>query len=445
MTRSRPTSRARRWPAGLAVLVLVASAGLIPVASVLAAEPTDSVLVWNLNAVSALSNPSPDTPPIPGETPPVASIHLAMVQGAVYDAVNAIVGGHESYLQGLPSAPSTASKAAAVATAAHDVLVGLVKPGDVPVLPLSVRNNLDTLYSTYLLGITDGPDKDAGVAIGAAVADAMLAERHDDGRYVPYSFTAGSEAGDWRPEAPNGSDPFAWVSNVQPFTMTSTSQFRTEGPYNLTSAEYAAEYNEVKTMGSLTGSSRSDAQTLMARFFQANPLPMMNRALREVAAARGLAPADAARLFGMTSIASADAMIGCWDDKDHWSFWRPSTAIHEAADDGNAATAPQADWVPLISTGMPPYPDHPSGYNCFSAAMMHTAKGFFGTDKVSFQLASPVTGTTRPYDRFTFVLRDTIDARILLGIHFRNPDVQGAWLGKKVAQWVDKHYFEPVD
>jgi hypothetical protein len=423
------------------MLALVGAIGLIPTAAVDAADPGGMVLTWNLNAVNALSNPGSATPPGAGYTPPVASIRLAMVQGAVYDAVNAIDGGHQPYLHGLPAAPAGASTAAAAATAAHDVLVGLTSPA----LPQPVRDSIDTLYGLSMSTIPNDQARTDGVAIGAAVAAAMLANRAGDGQFVAYSFTPGSGIGEWRPESPNGSDPFAWVSNVRPFTMKSTGQFRTEGPYDLASAAYAADYNEVKSMGSLTGSGRSDAQTLEARFFQANPFPMENRALREVAAARGLTAAQAARLFGMTSMSSADALIGCWDDKDHWSFWRPLTAIHEAANDGNAATDPQDDWVPLISSGTPPYPDQPSGYNCFSAAMMHAAKAFFGTDKASFTLASSVTGTTRSYDRFTFVLRDTIDARVWLGIHFRKADVDGAWLGKKVAQWVDKHYFEPVD
>src|SRR4029077_15620158 len=219
MTPSTRPPRVRRWLVGGSTLMLLAATVLLPAASVAAAEPTDTVLVWNANAVGALSNPSPDTPPIPGETPPVASEHLAMVQIAVYDAVNAIVGGHEPYLSGLPSAPSTASKSAAVATAAHDVLVGLVKPGNIPVLPQSVRNILDAQYLAPLALIpeTNQAEIDAkadGIDIGAAAADAMLALRAHDGRYVPYSFTDGNEPGEWRAEPPNGSDPFAWVSNV---------------------------------------------------------------------------------------------------------------------------------------------------------------------------------------------------------------------------------------
>ena len=442
MSRSTQRSTTRRWLAAVAALAVVAAAGLIPTASAAAAEPTNMVLDWNLNAVNALSNAPTATPPGAGQTPPVASSELAMVQGAVYDAVNAIDGGHVPYLAGLPSAPVSASKAAAAATAAHHVLVGLVPP-----LPPAVVANLDTLYTASLAEITAGQAKTDGISIGAAAAAAMLAERANDGRFVPYSFTASTTIGKWRPELPSfASDPFAWVSNVRPFTMTSTSQFRTAGPLDLASAEYAVEFNEVKTLGAATGSTRTAAQTQLARFYSANPLPFMNRAFREVAAARGLSLAEEARLFAMTSMASADALIGCWDDKDYWSFWRPITAIREAASDGNPATAPEADWAPFFVT--PPYPDHPSGYNCYSAAMMHTAAIYFRGDKVTFTLTSPaplLTDPTRTYHRFTAVLKDTINARIYMGIHYRTPDVQGAWLGKKVAQWVARHYFEPVD
>jgi hypothetical protein len=438
MKRSNLPSRTHRGLAGLGTLVLVAAAGLIPVASVVAVAP-DMVLDWNANAVNALSNASTATPPGAGYTPPVAAIRLAMVQGAVYDAVNAIDGGHQPYLHGLPAAPASASKAAAAATAAHDVLVGFN-----PALPLNVRTSVDGLYTASLAGIPNDQAKTDGITIGGQVAAAMLANRVGDGQFVPYSFTAGSGVGQWRPELPAFvSDPFAWDSNVRPFTLTSTSQYRTEGPDSLTSAAYAADYNEVKAMGPATGSARTQAQTTEALFFSANPLVMENSGFRGAAAARGLSITENARLFGMTSFAGADALIDCFDNKDYWSFWRPITAIREAANDGNPATTPQTGWLPLLAT--PPYPDEPSGYNCYTASMMHAASGFFGTDKIAFQLASPVTGTTRAYDRFSAVPKDTIDARVWLGIHFRTADVHGAWLGKKVAQWVDKHFFEPAN
>jgi hypothetical protein len=429
------------------VLVLTSSVAALPTA---AASDSDAVLVWNQQAINALSLPLPTAvppPPVPGggQPPPVASQHLAMVQGAVYDAVNAIDGGYQPYLSGLPSAPASASKAAAVATAARDVLVDL-RPVS---LPQIVRDNLDAFYDTYMAGIADGQAKTDGIAIGAAAAAAMLDDRDGDGRYVPHSFQVGTEAGEWRPTPPGFvNDPFAWVANVRPFTLKSDSQLRTEGPLALASAAYAAEFNEVKALGAASGSTRTADQTALAQFYVANPLPFMNAAFRNIAAQQGLSTAEQARFFAKSSMGAADALISCWDDKDYWSFWRPITAIHEAADDDNPGTSPDGDWTPYIATllpsATPPYPDHPSGYNCFTGSMMRTAREFYGTDHMAITLTSPTGAAPKTYARFSDVVRDTIDARIYLGIHFRAPDVQGAWIGKKAAQWVDKHYFQPM-
>jgi hypothetical protein len=171
---------------------------------------------------------------------------------------------------------------------------------------------------------------------------------------------------------------------------------------------------------------------------------------RDIALARGLSTSDQARLFVSTSMASADALIGCWDDKDHWNFWRPQTAIQLADQDRNGATAKDGAWTSLVST--PGYPDHPSGYNCFAGAMMNSAKLFFGTNSYRFTLNSPGTpalglGTPQPrsYRQFSAVVDDAINGRIYAGLHFRTPDVQGAKLGRQVAQWVNAHFFALAD
>jgi hypothetical protein len=436
MFRPRLRSRAQRWLSAPAALFLIASMALVPASSVIAAEPTDMVLEWNVNAVTAIGNAPTATPPGLGQPPPLAPIHIAMVHVAMYDAVNAIDGTRQPYLGGL-NAPSSASQAAAAAAAAHGVLIGLT-PATLP----QVTASLDALYATSLAKIPGGTPKTAGIAVGEAAATAMLANRAGDGRFGTKTFAVGTQPGEWRLVPPLNANVFAWVSDVRPFSLESAGQFRTAGPFDLDSKAYAREFNEVKAIGGAT-STRTPAQAELASFVSVSPVGMINRAFREIATARGLSTAQQARLFAMTSMSAADALIGCWENKDHWLFWRPQTAIQEAAADGNPATEADATWTSLIPT--PGYPDNPSGYNCFAAGMMQAARAFFRTDKISFDLTSPTaTPITRHYHRFTGVVRDAIEGRILIGLHFRSADVQGAWLGRKVAQWVAKHEFGPA-
>ena len=439
MIRPDLRSRARARLVLVSVTAALVVAGTVPFSSAAAGESATMLLEWNERAIVAIHNLPAGTPTGAGQTPPVGSLHLAMVQAAVYDAVNAIDRGHEPYLRGLPRAPRSASKAAAAATAAHHVLVGLV-----PGLAVDIKARLDADYAASLATIPGGSRKNAGIRIGAAVAAAMLARRANDGRFGTFTFTAGADAGDWRPELPAMvSDPFAWVAKVKPFAIRRASQFRTAGPLSLTSTKYAAEVNEVKALGALNGSTRTDAQTELGRFYAANPIPMLNKSLRDIVMRKGLSITKAARLFAMTSVSGADALIACWDDKAHYNFWRPITAIRLANTDGNPATTAQADWLPFLPT--PPYPDHPSGYNCFTGATTQAAREFFGTNRVRISLTSPITMTTKTYSRLNRIVNDTIDARIYLGFHFRTPDVQGAKLGRNVASYVADHYFERRD
>ena len=431
----------------LAALLALVSSSFQAAAAEAPPQSSDAVRVWNLHTVNALINASSAPIPGAGQPPQVSELHLAMVHGAVYDAVNAIDGGHQPYLAGLPSASPSASPEAAVATAAHHVLVGL-GIGLVPALPQVVRDRLDTLYADALAGIPDGAAKSDGIAAGAAAAAGMLVARATDGRYVPFSFPVGDNAGQWRPTLPGFvNDPFAWAARVEPFLLQSSSQFRTKGPHALTSGAYAKEYNEVKKLGGpdTTESPRTEEQTAVARFYTVNPVELFNRTFRVIAEDRGLTLVEEARLFAMLNMAGADGLISCWNEKAFWSFWRPITAIHEGDNDGNPKTVGDSGWTPFIAT--PPYPDHTSGYNCVTSSMMHTAEAFFGKKKMAFSVVRIVPGAldvTRVYRRFTDVIDDTIDARVYQGIHFRAADVQAAGIGKDVAHWLDKHYFQPV-
>jgi hypothetical protein len=454
MHRQNTLGGVRRRGGLLAAIVALVAFAAVPLGGspepAYAGPPEAAVLDWNVHAINALVNAPAAPIPGAGQSPPVSIQHLAMVQGAVYDAVNMIDGGHEAYLDDLPPAPASASLPAAVATAAHHVLVGMVV---VPPLSSAIVDRLNMLYAESLVAIPDGGSKTAGIAAGAAAAAAMLGERATDGRYGPFRFTCGEDAGEWRPATstvcttPSGpSDPNAWVARVEPFVLESTSQFRTKGPHALTSGAYAKEYNEVKDLGA-PGSVRSPEQEALARFYTntTHPPEMFNRTFRVISGDVGLTLVEQARLFAMLNLAGADALINCWDDKAFWSFWRPITAIRTGNDDGNPKTVGDSAWTSL--EGNPPYPEHSSGYNCVTGAFMHTAGAFFGKRTMTFDVVRKVAGVadvTRTYDHFTEVIDDTIDARVYQGIHFRAADVQGAGIGKDVAHWLDKHFFQQV-
>jgi hypothetical protein len=301
---------------------------------------------------------------------------IAMVQGAVYEAVNALDPEYQPYeldLSALEAQPF-GSRNAAIATAAHDVLVAIV--------PTAQVASLDAAYAATLAGIPDGAAEDEGVRVGAAAADAMLAARVGDGFLAPFTFVIGTDAGDWRPLTPTALDPDAWVGNLAPFLIESPSQFRSEGPNALTSAAYAEDFKEVKKLGALNSSKRTPDQTTAAIFWQAAPTALYNRLARDLSAEHDVAVADEARLLAVINLAAADGAIACWNDKYHWNFWRPRAAIQEAGTDGNPATVADPTWEPLFHPSTPttpalitpPFPDHPSGHGCVSGAVLHTSR-----------------------------------------------------------------------
>jgi hypothetical protein len=423
---------------------------LIPLVGL--ASPTvvraDAVTDWNLIASNAIVVTA-------GQPPPVSVLHFAMVQGAVYDAVNAIDRGHQPYLV-QPDANPTDSKEAAAATAAFRVLVGFP---DLPGLFPTQLPALEPLYDVYIAGLPDDPpgSRAAGIAIGEATARAMLTNRMNDGRFgpSPTPYPSPAPPGIWRRTPPNfANDPAPWVGNVRPFLVPSAEMLRTDGPNALTSAAYAEDFNEIKELGSLTSTTRTPDQTDAAIFWQDQAMALWNRIFRALAASQNLDIVDSARLFAMENLAAADALIGCWNDKYYYWFWRPITAIREADTDGNPATEADPTWLPLFDPATPvcnppllftpPFPDHPSGHASATAAFTHTLKNFFGTDRIAFSAFSNKSCTTRSFDRFSDALEEVIDARVWAGIHFRTADEQGAKLGKKVAHYLKQHYFHPV-
>ncbi|HET8951025.1 MAG TPA: vanadium-dependent haloperoxidase [Solirubrobacteraceae bacterium] len=385
----------------------------------------DTVTEWNQNASTALF--------VVAAQPPQASTpHLAMVHGAIYDAVNAIDDGREGYLITPGTAQPSASKEAAAATAAHDVLVSIVP---------AQKATLDAQLATSLAGVPDGPAETEGIAVGKEAAAAMIAARTGDGRFGTFRFAVGSGPGVWRPVLPAFvNDPAAWLAHVKPFLIEDPADFRSAGPLELTSNRYATEFNEVKAIGASNSSVRTDDQTHAARYWAENPPQTWSRILRTLSAQQGLSLVDNARLYATLYLTAADALIAVWNDKAERLFWRPITAIREAATDGNPRTEPQADWTPLIPT--PPYPEHPSGHTGLSGSIVKTLQQFFGTDDIGWTDTN-VAGLTRSFTTFSQAIEEIEGARVWSGIHFPTADKQGEQIGRKVATYRQGRYFRP--
>jgi hypothetical protein len=394
---------------------------------------------WNAIAsqvISAGARPGPST-----------LVDFAVVHAAVYDAVQAIDRRYKPYHVVIQNA--SGSPVAAAAKAAHDVLVNRFP---------SQTASIDATYNAYL--VSNGlAATDPGVAVGAQAAAGIIALRANDGAFPavpPAPFTGGNQPGMWRPTPsynvgpPAGFLPMVapWLASVTPFAAKSPSQFRAGPPPELTSRQYTEDYNEVKALGALNGSSRTQEQTDIAYFWSDNTPLQWHRALRAVAATNVGNVGDSARLFALASFSAADAIITCWDTKIHYVYWRPVTAIQEGGDDGNPATEADVNWKPLINN--PNYPDYTSGANNVTAAMTRTLELFFGTDEMSFSVTSNSTALTadkrtRVFARFSDAAAEVVEARILLGIHFRFADTVARDQGRRVAKWTFTHVLKPID
>ena len=444
--------RFRRLPALLAFVSILALVAAMPAAAAPVVTATNPVTDWNLTAVNTLT-----TLPLPaGGAPPASQISMGMVQGAVYDAVNAITPKHHRPYLLKRRFAATASKDAAVATAAYMVLSNIVStvPASISFpTRASVLQSLASQYAASLSAIPDSPFKTQGVAAGNAAAEAMIAAREGDGRFGPSQWVPNSAPGHWQPLVNPATgqpilDPTPWVGGVKPFLMQSSSQFRTAGPLALGSAAYAAEFNEVKALGSINSTVRTTTQTYIARWWQSTPVASWNAVERDLIGRERFDIADSARLLAMANLSAADAGINCWNDKYYWDFWRPWNAIPRAAEDGNPATTAEAGWTALLTA---PYPEHPSGHLCNDGAHVGVLRMFFGdVIEGGYQITSastflaPSDPKTRTFGSFSQALAEVIEARIWAGLHYRTGDVQAEQLGRNVANYMAANYFQPV-
>jgi hypothetical protein len=415
--------------------------GIRPTLQATAAHPATPVIYWSNEARRAIVPAGPNGifgpenygDKFPGE----AAIYMGIVHAAIYDAAVAIEGGHHPYAIAL-TAPEGTSPEAAIATAAHHVLIGL---GLTP----AQQKILNDRYTTYLEAIPDDAARADGVTIGTHVAEAVLALRDNDGR------NRQPQLGDLNPPPPGpgvwdeGSSPAVGlrVPGIRPLVLESGAQFRPDGPNPLTSAEYASDFQQVARFGHVNSTARRTEQTTQALFWTDHDLRQWNDGLLKLADDRGLDLVQTARMLAMAHAAGGDAMIACFDAKYTYWFWRPYQAILRADEDPNAATVADRSWRPLRT--IPNFPEYPSAHACHTTAVAEALRAFFGTDQISFSLDSRASGTTRSYRRFHDAVRDVNWARVLVGFHFRNSDQEGSNLGRRVARYVVTHRFTPLD
>ena len=365
----------------------------------------------------------------PGE----AAVYMGIVHAAIYDVVVAIEGGYRPYAI-TPTVPPNTSVDAAVATAAHRVLVERFR---------DQQATLDDLYDAYLNGIPDGEAKINGILVGEEVGVGMLHLRANDGLdfTVPYVQRPPGR-GVYEPTAP--APPLGTrMPGVRPLALEYASQFRPHGPSALRSGEYTHDFNEVKYLGRINSRVRSAEQTAVALFWTDHDIPQWNRNLLRLADARGLTAIETARMLAMTHVAGGDAMIGCFDAKYHYLSWRPLHAILRADTDGNSHTVPDLTWQPLLPT--PNHPEYPSAHACHTTAIAEALESFFGPGRLRFSIDSLVTGETRHYKRFKEVVDEVNNARVWAGFHFRYSQEDGSRIGRKVGRFVVRNFFQPVD
>jgi hypothetical protein len=400
--------------AGLALALVLAR---VPLAA------ADVVTNWNAIMVTTVS----------GQNPFAQARVAAIMHLAVFEAVNGITGSYHPYLDPpLTAAPGASADAAAVA-AAHGVLVNY--------FPAS-RAALDTERAASLALIADGQAKTAGIAAGEAAAAALIALRATDGSAPPaFHLPTGVDPGEWQltPGCPPAGGVLAHWGQVTPFGITRAKNFRSAPPPPLWSRRYARDFNEVKDAGALHSTGRPPHQSDVARFYAAVlAVGTWNPVVSQVTLTRQHTLAFNARLFALLNMAMSDALVAVMETKYVYRFWRPETAIREAALDGNPRTEADPAWEPFIVA--PCFPSYGSAHAAASYAARRVAEALLGDHPIAVTLSSPaVAGVVLEYGAFDEITDDIDNARIYGGIHFRFDQRAGGKQGTRIGAWIARH------
>lgn len=481
-------------PAALAILALSLAfiLALSAYARASAHQASGAGLVREWNGIAIDASGLDHTPVAPGENrvfgeqlgPTRASRAMAIVHIAMFDAIDAIVGGYQSYT-GIHPAPA-ASMDAAIVQAAHDTLVALFP---------SQASKFDARLADDLNQIPPGAGntKDKGVNLGKSAAAAILSLRAGDGSEIPdphvgvaSGFITSDLPGKWRQD-PISHGPLAlgaYWGEVRPFVLASSDQFRVPDPPELDSPEYTSAYNEVKGIGGdgvVTPTTRTAEQTEIGTFWAYDGTPSMcapprlyNQITVHIADQMGTSSdvIQFARLLALVNVAMADAGIAIWESKYFYQYWRPVTGIRESdpgagptgLGDGNPATVGDPTWSPLGAPASnlsgpnftPPFPSYPSGHAGIGGALFQTLRHFYATDNIAFTFVSDefngVTkdhnGIVRPliprsFSSLSQAEDENGQSRIYLGIHWHFDKTEAITQGRHVADWVVEHAFTP--
>jgi hypothetical protein len=397
---------------------------LLAAAAFVVAPPAFANVItdWNENAVALVT---------PRMAPGTGQRVVAIMQVAMFDAVNSIERRYQPYLAQLP-APSGTSKEAAATAAAGAVLASLIP---------QVQGQVKALTTSYLASIADSDAKVEGIKLGETVAAKILEARAKDGADAPDSYRYKTKPGVYVPTAITVSS--TW-GNVAPFALANSSQFRPAAPIALNSVQWATDYNEIKDLGGKTSSKRSDRQTEDAHFWLITGPQSTEPVVRQVVTARKMSVIDSARFMALTAVAAADAAIAVFDAKYHYEFWRPITAIRNGDQDDNAATERDATWQPIDNTPM--HPEYPCAHCIVSGAVAAVVEAALGAaDVPEVVMTSPTApGATHRWTNIRAYADEVAYARIWAGFHYRFSVRVGQEMGRKIGEYVVKSVMQPT-
>ncbi len=398
-----------------------------------AVGPANEVIQWNKTLLTIVRTPGAQ----PATVHPTRS--FAIMHAAIYDTVNAIDATHKPYLVRIGRVSPHASQEAAVAAAAHETLITLYP---------AFQTTLDQQYDQSLAQIPDGADKTTGIDVGRAVALATLTLRSDDGSAAtPIPFVFGHAPGDYQSTPPNfpAQPVFTHWSRVTPFALERARQFRLGPPPALTSAEYTAVFNEVKSLGIVNSSAATADQKLIGQFWNGAIQNYWNEITQTAVQAHHLTTAQSARVFALLNLTLADEVIAFYDSKYTYNFWRPVTAIRAAATAGNPDTVADPNWLPQAGKTAAD-PSYPGAHATISAGGAFVLRALFGDKPFQLSVTSEVLpGVVRSFDGFAAVEKEASLSRIYAGQHFRSDENAGERLGSAVADFVVDNFLTRVD